>query len=76
MKKEPKKIQEDIPLIKTYLEEGILKVEIGEYEKETMRKTPMLSSTIEEGMIRVEIGSNDNKKIVYIDFKGYTNFII
>jgi len=75
-KKDPKKIQEDVPPIKTYIEEGILKVEIGEYEKETMKKTPMLSSTIEAGMIRVEIGTKDNKKIVYIDFKGYSNIII
>ncbi len=75
-KKDPKKIQEDLPPIKTYIEEGILKVEIGEYEKESMKETPILSSSTEEGMIRVEIGSNDNKKIVYIDFKGYTNIII
>ncbi len=75
MKKEPKKIQEDIPTVKTYLEEGILKVEIGEYEKESMKETPILSSSTEEGMIKVEIGYSNNKKIVYIDFKGYMNII-
>lgn len=74
-KVEPKKIQEDLLRIKSYIKEGMLRVEIGEYNKEQIEEVPIITPTIEEGMLKVEFGEKNNKKVIYIDFKGYWSTI-
>jgi len=70
-----KKIEENFPLIKTYIKEGILKVKIGEYDEEQVEEVPIISPMIEEGMLKVEFGDEHNKKVVYIDLKGYWSIV-
>ncbi len=70
-KTKSKNIQEEIPPIKTYIKEGVLNVEIGECNKDLSEEFPMISQIIEKGMLKVELGDDENKKVVYIDLKGY-----
>ncbi len=68
-------IQEFIPPVKTYIKEGILNVEIGEYDNELLEEFPIIHPSIEECVVKVELGDDDNKKVVYIDFKGYWSIV-
>ena len=70
-----KMIQEYIPPIKTYIKNGILKIEIGEHSNELSKKFPIIRPSIEEGIIKVELEEDDNKKVVHIDLKGYWSLV-
>jgi len=69
-KEEPKDILVFLPPIKTFMKNGILRVEIGVLYEEPIEELTTITPTIEKGMLRVEIGNEQNKKVVCIDFKG------
>ena len=70
-RQEKKDFQAFLPPIKTYMKNGILKVEIGDLYEEPINELTTIIPTIEKGRVKVEIGNEQNKKVVYIDFKGY-----
>ncbi|MHA2392497.1 MAG: hypothetical protein ACXAEX_11190 [Promethearchaeota archaeon] len=67
--------QEELPSVKTSIKEGILKVEIGDHREEIIEIIPKITPKIEKGMLRVEIGEDNNKKVIFIDFRGYLSIV-
>ncbi|MFX1324862.1 MAG: hypothetical protein ACFE8N_07890 [Promethearchaeota archaeon] len=70
-----KRNQKKLPSIKSTIKDGILKLEIGDYEEPIIEVIPKITPKIEQGVLKVEIGENDQKKLVYIDLRGYLNII-
>ena len=68
-------IQEELPSVKASIKEGILKVEIGDHREEIIEIIPKITPKIEKGMVRVEIGEDNNKKVIFIDFRGYLSIV-
>ncbi|MHA1912840.1 MAG: hypothetical protein ACW986_08245 [Promethearchaeota archaeon] len=70
-KKSPSKTIENLPPIKTSIEEGVLKVQVGEYRENLLNEVLKINPIIEEGLLKVELGENDKKKVILIDVRGY-----
>lgn len=68
-------IQEKLPVIESSIKEGILKVKIGKYEEPIIEIIPKMTPKIEDGVLKIEIGKNGQKKLIYIDLRGYLNII-
>jgi len=74
-KKSSSKARENLPLITTSIEKGVLKVQVGEYRESLLNEVLKINSIIREGLLRVEFGENDKKKVILFDIRGYAEVI-